>query len=567
MKYINLFILCINIFTVFGLPNAGNFEDCISLNNFFESVNINNGQKLKFPVCCDNSNQFHYIRCENGFVTEIDLRMNSTGDAIFDFSNFPMLTRLNKFVIEGGTIKDGILPERFFELPNLIDLEVKSSNIATIPENLNKNCPLQKLSLFNNQITGFPEQLMEFKKLKYLNISRNERIRSIPSSISNLKDLEILYVGMTGLTSLSEELFKLTKLKELDLDGNERLYTRILNFGNSSVGECDFRNTNILCYEPGTCEKLIMNQNPKQYNFEPDTLYPSCNSSRALGSSFFNGTNSNKNIFSNINLILVAIIFIMLGVFYYSHRNTKKDIESKGRNSLRSNMVVNLDENDMKEDIYVTPMPLSQYIKDNVKKAEAESIALGLVGVDVKFDSELHPNLTLKNNSIRSSNTYNTFTTYTSSSSTAHLLNTTTTTNNNINNINNNKSNKSIKKLEVYKEKLIKDGSDGSLPPYSEFTQCSIDFHSKIPYRQNTTLSSVSPNNVEYRINNNINIKINDFNPLTNTIDITSLSVPENYASTSGPSSLPSYSQLPSSTIEKNNNIMVKQNLAFNFKQ
>jgi len=327
MNFSIIILFLINIIPIFGQTTEdSNSQDCQNLMNFFNSYTQSVGHKLNIPACCDDSKDYHYIVCENGSVTAIELRMNRFNEQI-DFSNFPILPNLRYILFEGHIFKDGILPSRFFDLPKLEDLEILSSNIAVVPENINKDCPLHKLNLYNNTISGFPNQILDYD-LKFLDLSRNGEIKTIPSKIKNLKNLEILYIGMTGLTSMSEEIFNLENLRELDLDGNPELSTKIYNFG-KKLDSCDFRNTNIICYEPGTCDKIIVQEEPfRKFNYDNDNTFEKCTDT-------FKGRGNGSFIKNNLlMIILIIIIILLLGcicflLLFRRRKNDKEKTDSK----------------------------------------------------------------------------------------------------------------------------------------------------------------------------------------------------------------------------------------------
>jgi len=145
-----------------------------------------------------------------------------------DFSTYPLLPKLERILLEGHILKDDIIPGRFFEMPNLKQLNITHAAATSLPE-IPDNCSLECLNLYKNSIRGFPTSILKCSNLKFLDLARNN-IGIIPGDISKLENLEYLYVGVNNLTSLSEKIFSL-KLKEFDLDGNPNLTTKIYNFG------------------------------------------------------------------------------------------------------------------------------------------------------------------------------------------------------------------------------------------------------------------------------------------------------------------------------------------------
>jgi hypothetical protein len=385
MNFSIIILFLITIIPIFGQTTEdSNSQDCQNLMNFFNSYIQSVGHQLNIPACCDDSKDYHYIVCENGSVTAIELRMNRFNEQI-DFSNFPILPNLRKILFEGHIFKDGVLPSRFFDLPKLEDLEILSSNIAVVPENINKDCPLHKLNLYNNTINGFPNQILDYD-LKFLDLSRNEEIKTIPSKIKNLKNLEILYIGMTGLTSMSEEIFNLENLREFDLDGNPELSTKIYNFG-KKLDSCDFRNTNIICYEPGTCDKIIVQEEPfRKFNYDNDNTFEKCTDTfkgREEGEGRGNGSFIKNNF---LLIILIIIILLLLAcicfLLLFRRKNDKEKTDSKIG---------------MSEEIYSSPtieIPNS-YVKVNSSNNFAIS-KINSISSDMSLDLESSENVESK---------------------------------------------------------------------------------------------------------------------------------------------------------------------------
>jgi hypothetical protein len=374
-----IILFLINTISIFGQKTEDiNSQDCKNLMNFFDSYTQSVGHKLNIPACCDDSRKYHYIVCENGSVTAIELRMNKFNEQI-DFSNFPILPNLRRLLFEGHIFKDGILPTRFFDLPKLEDLEILSSNIAVVPENLNKDCPLNRLNLYNNTINGFPNSILNYD-LKFLDLSYNKEIQTIPSNIKNLKNLEIFYAGTTGLTNMSEEIFNLESLREFDLDGNPKLSTKIYNFGRK-IETCDFRNINVLCYEPGTCEKIIVQEEPfRKFNYDNDNIYKKCTDS-------FKSRKSGSFLKSNLIIaILICIIIALLSciccllLLRFRNKREKTDSEIGMREELYASPTIEMSNSFL--EINSSNFPVSNINSltssvsiDNIENTEAKSLS------------------------------------------------------------------------------------------------------------------------------------------------------------------------------------------------
>jgi hypothetical protein len=70
------------------------------------------------------------------------------------------------------------------------------------------------------KLTEVPEKLAQFKKLRFLNLSKN-KIEQVPNFIGDFSELEVLNVERNKLTIFPLVVCRLTKLKELIVNRNE----------------------------------------------------------------------------------------------------------------------------------------------------------------------------------------------------------------------------------------------------------------------------------------------------------------------------------------------------------
>ncbi len=77
-----------------------------------------------------------------------------------------------------------------------------------------------KLSLRKQHLKSFPKEILQFKNLQYLDISKNS-IAELPDSIGLLTDLQYLACSKTGLKRLPKEIGKLVNLKYLNFNQND----------------------------------------------------------------------------------------------------------------------------------------------------------------------------------------------------------------------------------------------------------------------------------------------------------------------------------------------------------
>ena len=77
-----------------------------------------------------------------------------------------------------------------------------------------------KLKLTKKKLTKFPEEILKFKNLNYLDLSKN-KIKSLPDGIAELKYLQHLDVSKNQIDSFSVAMCQLTNLRNLIVSQNE----------------------------------------------------------------------------------------------------------------------------------------------------------------------------------------------------------------------------------------------------------------------------------------------------------------------------------------------------------
>jgi len=77
-----------------------------------------------------------------------------------------------------------------------------------------------KLVLRKQKFKTFPVEVLRFKNLQYLDISKNT-IKELSDSIDQLQNLQVLICSKTSLERVPKEIGKLTHLRYLNLNQNE----------------------------------------------------------------------------------------------------------------------------------------------------------------------------------------------------------------------------------------------------------------------------------------------------------------------------------------------------------
>lgn len=77
-----------------------------------------------------------------------------------------------------------------------------------------------KLVLRKQHLKSFPKEILQFKNLQYLDISKNS-IKELPDSIGILTNLQYFACSKTGLLRIPKDIGKLTNLVYLNFNQNE----------------------------------------------------------------------------------------------------------------------------------------------------------------------------------------------------------------------------------------------------------------------------------------------------------------------------------------------------------
>ena len=107
----------------------------------------------------------------------------------------------------------------FYNLPNLIQIDLRENKLTKISKNFKIFKNLEVLKLDNNQILYIPSFISEFLKLKVFTISNN-KLSSIPSSIQYITNLQVLKFSNNKILKLPIEFGLLKSLEILYIDCN-----------------------------------------------------------------------------------------------------------------------------------------------------------------------------------------------------------------------------------------------------------------------------------------------------------------------------------------------------------
>jgi Leucine-rich repeat (LRR) protein len=94
------------------------------------------------------------------------------------------------------------------------------TGFTNLQEALKNPDAVTKLVLRRQHLKSFPKEILQFKNLQYLDISKNS-IAELPDSIDKLINLQYFACSKTGLQRLPKEIGRLTNLVYLNFNQND----------------------------------------------------------------------------------------------------------------------------------------------------------------------------------------------------------------------------------------------------------------------------------------------------------------------------------------------------------
>ncbi|MED4384705.1 DUF5011 domain-containing protein, partial [Bacillus mobilis] len=180
----------------------------LDLNTIFPDSALKNAVKKKMGITSDEvtPEQLSNVR------DVLDL----SGKGVTNFEGLQYLTGLNALYIKNSNLTE--VPQQVLELKELKILDLSRNSITTIPDNMSFN-KLRVLDLSYNKITEVPDSVWELPKLQALLLSNN-KIKKIPEQKSKFLDLRILDLANNELETLSVGLLHdLARLEVLNIQG------------------------------------------------------------------------------------------------------------------------------------------------------------------------------------------------------------------------------------------------------------------------------------------------------------------------------------------------------------
>jgi Leucine-rich repeat (LRR) protein len=109
-----------------------------------------------------------------------------------------------------------VFPLEILKFKNLQELDLSKNRLDSLPNEIGELEYLQVLDIASNKLEYFPDSIGKLKNLKKIAAGRNNII-AIPKQIGELENLEILDLWSNQISIFPDELNKLKKLRYVDL--------------------------------------------------------------------------------------------------------------------------------------------------------------------------------------------------------------------------------------------------------------------------------------------------------------------------------------------------------------
>ena len=148
------------------------------------------------------------------FINDIEIDGTSGSNIPYSLDGLSFLT---SFKASGAGFKD---ISALAGLQNLKTIMIYDCKVSMFPLTPSENKSLEKLELMSTEIDQIPDEINNFKALKSLDLN-NSKIKKFPESMSGLESLTYLNLTDCGLTEIPDALKTLKNIETLDLSEND----------------------------------------------------------------------------------------------------------------------------------------------------------------------------------------------------------------------------------------------------------------------------------------------------------------------------------------------------------
>jgi Leucine-rich repeat (LRR) protein len=131
-------------------------------------------------------------------------------------SKIDELNNLLQFDIPNNQVDS--LPESFYNLKKIKNVELENNKIETISPLIGKLENLQSFDIGDNPLKSLPNELCNSKRLEFL-VLENTKITKLPKCLGNLENLQWINVSGTQLTEFPLEILNAPNLNQVDAKG------------------------------------------------------------------------------------------------------------------------------------------------------------------------------------------------------------------------------------------------------------------------------------------------------------------------------------------------------------
>jgi len=336
-----------------------------------------------------------------------------------------------------------------------------------------------------------------------------------------------------------------------DIGDNPLLKTKIIKFGDSTIEHCNFKDVNILCYEPQTCEWVYLDNDIKLTDIEAQNKFNICTKEEIdeIRNKLKNNGDGKSNSFIIIGGVILGCILIGSLVAFIlikkkrSNLNSNDEFRNESIKVVFNKKQINTNDNSISNSYY------SYDISDKISNINNSNDTNGVINNNNDISNN-NINSNNNNNNINNNNSNNII-----NNNNSNFINNSNIINNNIRNNNNNNNNNSNINNNNSND-IINNNTNNN-----NTSNNNININNNINSNGNSSNSSNSNNNRNILNQNNLNV---NRNVILNSGNYNSVALPINLLLISNPQnpSRNSVLNLPLYNNNNNNNNNNIQNLS-----